>query len=120
MTLDELIGFKGLVYMAVPYTAAKHGLNCAAYDADRHAAYLIKRGLRVFSPISHSHVIAAVGEIDPRSHVLWMDQNGPFMAASGIMVAVKLPGWENSIGMMQERETFRKMGKPVIEMDPLP
>lgn len=119
MTLEDLLQLGGITYLAVPYAAHVHGLSCAAYDADRHAAHLIRMGLVVFSPISHSHPIARVGGIDPRSHEIWMGQNDHFMQAASAMVAVHLPGWEDSIGMKMEREAFACMGKPVVEMSAL-
>jgi len=120
MTLEDILRVGGITYLAVPYTAHHHGLACAAYDADRHAAHLIRMGFVVFSPISHSHPIARVGGIDPRSHEIWMEQNTSFMQAASSMIAVHLPGWEDSIGMKMEREAFARMGKPVVEMEALP
>lgn len=120
MNLEELRDIGGITYVSVPYTAHLYGLAAAAYDADRHAAHLIKMGFVTFSPISHSHPIARVGGLDPRSHELWMAQNDAFMEACSAMVAVHIPGWEDSIGMKMEREAFARMGKPVVEMEMLP
>lgn len=120
MTLEKLLKRGGITYMAVPYSAAPYGLSCAAHDADKHAAHLIKMGFVIFSPISHSHPIARVGGIDPRSHELWMAQNDRFMHACSGMIAVKLPGWKSSIGMALEAEYFQRARKPIVEMEPLP
>ena len=120
MTLEDLKGRPGILYVAVPYDAHPHGLNSAAYDADRHAGHLIRLDFTVFSPISHSHSMARAAGLDPRDYDLWMKQNAPFMDACFAMVAVHIDGWRESIGMKMEREAFRSMGKPIVEMAALP
>lgn len=117
--IDDILDIDGIVYVSVPYAAHPFGLSCAAHDADRHAAYLIKMGFVVFSPISHSHPIARVGGMDPCSHELWMAQNDRFMQACCAMIAVKIPGWKESVGMAMEAEYFQRAGKPIVEMEPL-
>jgi hypothetical protein len=49
-----------------------------------------------------------------------MTQNDHFMEACIAMVAVHIYGWRESIGMKMEREAFRRMGKPIVEMEALP
>ncbi|MFG1413490.1 DUF1937 family protein [Xanthobacter sp. VTT E-85241] len=120
MTLDDLRGLPSFVYLATPYSRYRWGLASAAYDAERHAAHLIGLGLRVFSPIAHSHTIARVGGIDPLSHEIWMEQNQPFMDAASAMVAVRMDGWKESMGMAMEAEFFQAAGKPIVEMEALP
>ena len=120
MMLCDLRGHRGLVYVATPYARYPFGLDAAAYDAARHAGHLVSEyGARVFSPIAHSHTVARVAGIDPRSHEIWMAQNEPFMQAATVMVAVKLPGWQESVGMAMEAQFFQAAGKPIIEMEAL-
>ncbi|MFG1399808.1 DUF1937 family protein [Roseixanthobacter pseudopolyaromaticivorans] len=120
MTLDDLRGLPSFVYLATPYSLYGAGRPSAAYDAARHAAHLVERGIKVFSPIVHSHHVAEIGRIDPLSHDLWMTQNEPFMRAASVLVAVRLPGWEKSVGMAMEAEFFQRAGKPIVEMEALP
>ncbi len=120
MTLEDLLGQPGFLYLASPYTRYRDGLSSAAYDAKRHAAHLIRLGFVVYSPIAHSHEIARVGGLDHTDHALWMEQCAPLMDAASAMVAVKLPGWKSSVGMALEAEYFQRAGKPIVEMEPLP
>lgn len=120
MTLEDLLGRPGFLFLSSPYSRYTSGLAAAAYDAQRHVAHLILRGFVVYSPIAHAHQIARVGGIDPLDHELWMRQGGPFMGAASGMVALKLPGWRDSVGMGMEREAFARMRKPIVEMEPLP
>lgn len=121
MTLDDLLDCGGFVYLATPYTRYIHGLNCAAYDACRHAEYLVRvYDLRVYSPIVHGHELCKWGKLNALDHHLWMRQNAPFMHAASAMVAVKMLGWQESRGMAEEAEYFQAAGKPIVEMEYLP
>lgn len=120
MTIDSLRGRLGFVYLGTPYSRYSAGRHAAAYDAARHAAYLVRMGIIVFSPIVHSHHVAEIGHIDPLSYEIWMAQNEPFMSAAIAMIAVKLDGWRDSKGMAMEAEFFQRAGKPIIEMERLP
>ena len=120
MTLEDLLGRTGFLFLSSPYSRYTPGLAAATYDAQRHAAHLINLGFVVYSPIAHAHQIAKVGGIDPLDHELWMRQGEPFMESASAMVALKLPGWRDSVGMELEREAFIRMRKPIVEMEPLP
>lgn len=118
MTLDELRDYGGLIYVATPYSLFHLGLDCAAYDACRHAEHLVREyGLAAFSPIVHGHQLARWGKLPPRDHLLWMKINAPLMDACSAMVAVKMDGWQESRGMAEEAAYFQAAGKPVVEME---
>lgn len=121
MTLDDLRDYGGMVYVATPYSRYKYGLGCAAYDACRHAEYLVRElGLSAWSPIVHGHQLSLWDKLPPRDHLLWMKINAPLMEASASCVVVKLEGWQDSRGIAEEVAYFQAAGKPVVEMDPLP
>ena len=120
MTLDDLRGLPGLIYVATPYSAYVFGRSSAAHDARRHAGHLMREGFTVFSPIAHSHDIARVSGLDEINHHFWMQQCRPFMDAAVALVIVRLPGWEISRGIAEEAAYFQAAGKPMVEMEPLP
>lgn len=121
MTLGELRDYGGVCYLATPYSLYKYGLDCAAYDAARHAEFLVREfGLSAWSPIVHGHQITRFGSLPPRDHLLWAKVNAPLMHASASCVVVKLEGWQDSRGIAEEVAYFQAAGKPVVEMDPLP
>lgn len=118
MTLGELRDYGGLIYVATPYSLFPWGLSSAAHDACRHTEYLVREyGLAAFSPIVHGHQLSRLGNLPPRDHLLWMKINAPLMHACSAMVAVRMPGWQNSRGMAEEAEYFQAAGKPVVEME---
>ena len=54
----------------------------------RAAAVLIRQGIRVYSPIAHTHPIAIHGGIDPLDHKIWLPADAPFMhGAVGLIVS---------------------------------
>ena len=64
---------KLLWYLASPYSLYAQGTETAFKEACRAAAELIRRGIVVFCPIAHSHVIAEHGHLDALDHRLWLE-----------------------------------------------
>ena len=83
-----------------------------------HGRRLIRCQVPVFSPIAHSHPIALIGGIDPKSHDVWLPADEPLMlSACGVIVAM-LPGWQDSHGVEAEIKLFKQSSKPVLYMMP--
>lgn len=103
----------GLWYLASPYSKYPLGIEQAFIDVSVIAAELMKAGVHVYVPISHSHPIAIYGGIDPLSHDIWLPLDNKLMeACDGIIVAL-MEGWETSFGVKHEVDMFVKMEKPV-------
>jgi len=81
-----------LIYLACPYTdpdqAVMHGRFIAA---NRAAGRMMARGLFVFSPISHSHPIAIIGEL-PVSWKYWEAYDRAMLSRCSKMVVLCLDG----------------------------
>ena len=67
---------KGLWYLAHPYSG-DHLKNFKKVNII--AAKLIKQGIMIYSPISHTHPIAYDGKLDPDDHDLWLKLDRQFM-----------------------------------------
>lgn len=118
LTLDEMSWMGGLWYVASPYTLYPAGIEHAFEKVAALTGRLILHRVAAFSPIVHSHIVAASANIDPLDHSIWMRMDEPLMnAASGLIVAT-MPGWATSYGVGVEIETFRKAGKPIVYLDP--
>jgi hypothetical protein len=121
--LDELLGIAPFEfwYLATPYTNYKPGPEAAFVDACQVAAWLMRRRVRVFCPIAHSHPIETLGGRDLTDHDIWLPADAPFMHAAYGLIVCEMPGWEKSYGMQQEREKFRADEKPIWHLPwPLP
>ncbi len=105
-------------YLASPYSKYPRGIEAAHRLACEETGRLIRAGVPAYSPIAHSHPIAAACGMDPYDHRIWMPAGCPMMRAAFGLIMLSAEGWEESYGMNLERETFEADGKPIIWMDP--
>jgi len=115
----------GFIYLASPYSHTDPGVMEWRYRmALRAAATLMKRGNAVYSPIAHSHEIGkylkmqAGGNINPRNHKFWIDQCLVLLRSAGSVAVLKLPGWEESLGVAEEIEFAKSNDIHVEYFDP--
>jgi hypothetical protein len=106
-------------YLATPYALYPEGRQAAYTAAVKQAAYLLVRGIPVFSPIAHNHPISQFipeHDGDFKFWVRFVDLS--MMEEAGGLIVCMLSGWEESVGMRYEIERFRGMGKQVVHMEP--
>jgi len=105
-----------LYYLGTPYRADP-GNNYLRVN--QIAAELLVKGIKVFSPISHSHPI---GELLPKevnaSHSFWMSVDEPFMWLCDGLIVVQSLGWESSRGLAEEIGHFKGQQKPIVYYNP--
>lgn len=118
MSIAMLKAERGVVYVATPYTKYHAGIDKAAKVAARAAAALMKMGVKVFSPIAHSHAIATVGGIDPKDWSFWKPQNEAAIDAASALAVVQVRGWDESVGVAYEIKRFTDAGKKVVYLEP--
>lgn len=104
-------------YLATPYSKYAGGLEAAFAEACKAAASLVTHGIRVYSPIAHTHPIAMHGNIDPLGHEIWVPADAPFMHNAVGFIVVKMAGWAESFGIGEEITMFRSLGKPILYME---
>lgn len=105
-------------YLATPYSKFPAGIEAAFVVACQAAALLIRAGVRVYSPIAHTHPIAVHGGIDPYAHEIWLPADEPFMDAARGLIVLRAESWEKSYGISKEIEHMQKLGLTIIYMDP--
>lgn len=117
---DDLSPFERyeLIYVASPYSKYVWGLDQATNDIAKITGRLIARGLKVYSPIVHTHHIAKVSGIDPLDHKFWMKYDESMMNKSDSLLVVKMPGWEDSYGVNYEINYFSSGLKPIDFLNP--
>ena len=104
-------------YLASPYSKYPEGLEKAFEHVAAAAGEMIRRGIRVYSPIAHTHPIAIHSGQDPLDHGTWIPADVPFMHAASGLAVLKMPSWEISYGIEVEIEEFRESGKPIRFLD---
>lgn len=107
-----------LCYLATPYSKYKDGIEAAFQDAARIAAMLLKTGIKVYSPITHTHPLAVFGELDPLDHKIWLPFDEAMMEACDALVVVHMDGWQQSYGIAHEIKVFGAARKPIFDLDP--
>jgi hypothetical protein len=108
-----------LIYLATPYSKYWAGMPIAFEDAAALAAELVRRSIKVYSPICHTHPIALYGEIDPLDHNIWLPFDEAMMNVCDALLIGKLEGWADSYGISYENDYFLDAGKPVFHLDPI-
>ena len=98
-------------YLASPFSRPER--TEAFASAAFAAAWLIGNGVRVYSPITHSHPIAVYGGLDPLDLELWLRIDRPFMQHACGMIVLQLPGWRESEGIKAEERQFSRAQKPI-------
>lgn len=90
-----------LIYLAVPYTHPNSEVVELRFKAvNKMAAKLMKAGAFIFSPISHTHPIAKEGL--PKGWDYWESYDKLMISKCDMMMVLKLPGWEDSVGVAEE------------------
>jgi hypothetical protein len=108
----------GLVYLATPYSKYPDGMEAAFIAASILAGRLLMHGVKVYSPIAHTHPIATYAEINPLDHKIWLPFDESMMEAADTLVVAEMRSWQNSFGIAHEIEYFTRADKPVVYLDP--
>lgn len=105
-----------LYYLATPYTKWHHGIESAFVHAAKLAARLLVAGLKVYSPIAHTHPLAVHGNLDPLDHNIWLPFDGAMMSACNALLVADMADWRESKGVAHEIDVFKKAGKPIYQL----
>jgi hypothetical protein len=117
MKLSDLKCFD-LIYVGTPYSKYPGGVELAFVDAAKLTARLMTEGLKVYSPIAHTHPLAVHGGLDPFDHSIWLPFDATMMEKSDAMIVAMMQGWESSFGIRHEIQVFVEAGKPIYFLDP--
>ena len=104
-----------MIYLANAYS---YDPDESYMDVSRVLAEFIHRGLPVFSPIVHSHLVAEVFDM-PTGWEFWRDLDFQYIDACSEVWVWRDPSgqWEKSVGVQAEIEYARSNGKPVRFFD---
>ena len=107
-----------LVYLATPYSHPNPLVREKRFRVvNRVAADLMRKGVHVFSPISHTHPIALAGDL-PKGWEFWQEYDRAIMRACDAMIVLKQRGWKHSVGVQAEIALAAEMGLPVRYVGP--
>lgn len=107
-----------LAYLATPYSKYPGSIAAAFVDASKLAARLMLAGVRVYSPIAHTHPLALYGNLDPLDHRIWLPFDEAMMAKADVLIVAHMVSWETSKCIAHEVEYFALANKPIYDLDP--
>ncbi|MBI2191984.1 MAG: DUF1937 family protein [Planctomycetes bacterium] len=106
-----------MIYLASPYSHPDPSVREARFQAAcSQAAEMLRCGIPVFSPIAHTHPIAAYGL--PLEWASWEKYDRVFLEMCSEVWILMLDGWRESKGVQAEMELARELGKPVVLVEP--
>lgn len=104
---------KGIIYLAIPYSHPDKQVRHERFElTNKIAADLMKKGEIVFSPISHSHVIAVENDL-PTSWEYWKEHCESFVSISKEVHVIAVDGWEESTGVQSEISLAKQLNIPI-------
>lgn len=107
-----------MIYLASPYSHPRRGTMLKRFrDVCKLAARLMQQGHHIFSPIAHTHPIAAMGNL-PKSWQFWKAYDTTMIAACHFLWVATFPGWRESVGVQAEINLAILMKKPVRFVNP--
>ena len=102
-----------LIYLAVPYSHPDPAIRQQRFEiVNQVAATLMREGLHIFSPISHTHPITTCGDL-PTSWEFWKEYDEAMLARCVSLMVLMLSGWRESIGVRAEIRIAENLGLPV-------
>lgn len=111
---------KVLVYFAAPYSHPDPVVRESRFLAINEAASgLMREGVKLFSPISHTHPIAVAGGL-PTGFDYWESYDRAILACCCRLIVYQLDGWRESKGVKAEIEIAKDLGLEIVYMRHIP
>lgn len=104
---------KTLVYLATPYSHQDENVRHARFiEVNKVAARLMRDGLHIYSPISHTHPIAMAGDL-PLGWEFWNEYDTAILKCCCKVIVLMLEGWRESKGVAAEINIANQLGVPI-------
>ncbi len=105
-------------YFASPYTSPSDYIREQRYlDVVKVATDLINQGFTLIEPIAMSHHHAQRFGL-PSGYDFWKKRDRTFIERCDAVLVCMLDGWKESIGVNDEIQYARTLGKPVFYIHP--
>ena len=106
-----------MIYLASPFSSTSAVVRRKRFEAVQRATLiLIQRGHVVFSPIAYSFQFAEMIGTDWEP---WQTFDLSMIDAADELWVLMLAGWQDSVGVQAELRHARRLGLPVVFIDPV-
>ena len=107
-----------LYYLASPYSHPDPKVRQARYEEQgRIAVELIHKGYHLIAPIEMCHHLSKLHQL-PTGYQYWQARDRLLIERCDGLIACKMDGWEDSIGMKDEIKYAEFLDKEVLYYDP--
>lgn len=107
-----------MIYLASPYSHSDYNVVEDRFNkAMTCLAELIKQGKFVWSPIVHCHEMAILHDL-PRNAAYWSKFSIDFLRRADGLYVLKLPGWMESLGVIEEIKFAESIFLPITYLLP--
>ena len=108
-----------LYYLASPYSHDNTFIKQFRYEAVIYTgSMLTKMGHTLIEPIAMCHEQSLRHEL-PGGYAFWKARDRNFISISDGIIVLTLPGWDDSVGVLDEIEWAKELGIEVHYLDPL-
>lgn len=108
-----------MIYLASPYSdPSPHVREHRFLLAQHFAAYWLRLGSPIFSPIVYCHDMAIAHAL-PTDFTFWREFNRKMLERATDLWVLKLPGWEESSGVQSEIQMAKARNLPVVYHAPI-
>jgi hypothetical protein len=115
--LEQMRTHKPYIYVATPYSRHPQGREVAYLQACEAGSYFLHQKVPSFVPIVYFHPIHMIDGAEADNLEFWIEADRPFIETSAGMALVKLPGWEYSSGIAEEKRLFKEAKKPIFMVE---
>ena len=106
-----------LVYLATPYSHNDPEImEQRVYEVNRLAGKLLRKGILIFSPISHMHAIAKDFDLN-LGWDFWRDYDLTMLHICSKLIVYMQDGWIDSVGVIAEIRFAESIGIPIEYME---
>lgn len=99
------------IYLASPLTDPNPNIMLGRYYAVvRAAAFIKSKGFSTFCPVAHGYTFTKFDNKIQHTWATWKTEDAAILSVCRMFIVLKLPGWDESIGLKAEWALAEKMG----------
>ena len=109
-----------VIYVASPYSSKDDAQRVKNFElVTQYVAFMVSEGYTAISPITYGHLLLDYQDM-PGDYEFWQNFCISLLGKCDAMVIIKLPGWQESVGIKDEARYADENGIPIYHLEPIP